>query len=89
MIKQHEILLANVETRSDQIYVTIYNEKYFKFDMFDDHNVIYNINDDRFYQQFKKTKKIKGAYNNEYTPKYFKTENECLQFLKNIGIEEV
>jgi len=84
-------LLCNVETRQKQIYVTLFNSNYFSYEFpyFDDHDVIYKVDNDDFYKNFKKTRKIKGDYNNSYKPIKFKTEFECLSYLKTIGIEEV
>jgi hypothetical protein len=84
-------LLCNVETRQKQIYVTLYNEKYFNYEYpyFDDHDLIYKVDNEDFYENFKKIRKIKRDYNNSYKPIKFKTEFECLKYLKSIGIDEV
>ena len=84
-------LLCDVETRNKQIYVTLFNSNYFKYEYpyFDDHDVIYKVDNDDFYKNFKQTRKIKRDYNNEYKPIKFKTEFECLKYLKSIGIEEI
>ena len=84
-------LLCNVETRNKQIYVTLYNSNYFSYEFpyFDDHDVIYKVDNEDFYKNFKKTRKIKGDYNNSYKPIKFKTEFECLTYLKEIGIDEI
>lgn len=90
MITSKETLLVNVETRcDDKIYVTLYNEKYFKFEFFDDHDVIYKVKNEDFHKEFKKLKNVKGDYNNSYVPINFKSETECLEFLTSIGINEV
>jgi len=84
-------LLCNVETRNKQIYVSLFNYNYFNYEYpyFDDHDVIYKVDNEDFYKNFKKIRKIKGDYNNSYKPIKFKTELECLIYLKSIGIDEV
>ncbi len=87
-----EDLEYDIETRpygdpNGKIYICLFHKKYFKYDNFDDHDNIYNINNGKFYQEFKKLPYVKGEYNNEYTPVRFKTEEECNNFLKSIGLE--
>lgn len=86
-------LLYDIETRpygskNGQIYVAIFNEDYFLKGI-DDHDVVYNVNNPSFHKEFKKAPFVKGAYNNEYIPINFKTEDECKKFLDSIGIESI
>lgn len=84
-------LLCNVETRIKQIHVTLFNQDYFNCELtyFDDHDITYKVSNEDFYENFKKIRKIKGDYNNTYKPIKFKTERECLIYLKSIGIDEI
>lgn len=81
-------LLYCMETRRGKIYVTLFHKRYFDEENFDDHDVVYKI-DNKFYKEFKETPYVKGSYNNEYNPVNFKTENECEVFLNSIGLISV
>jgi hypothetical protein len=87
------VLLYDIDVRDSgsvkQIFVCFFNEMYFKYDWFDDHDIIYKINKDKFYKEFKKLKHEKGEYNNEYVSLNFKTEDECRVFLNFIGFKSV
>ena len=87
-------LQYDIETRpygdpNGKIYICLFHERYFRDDYFDDHDTIYKIDNDKFYQEFKKLPYMKGGYNNEYTPIRFKTEEECNNFLNSIGLQRV
>ena len=89
-----EDLEYDIETRpygdpNGKIYICLFHKKYFKDDYFDDHDIIYKIDNDKFYQEFKKLPYVKGEYNNEYTPIRFETEEECNNFLNSIGLQRV
>ena len=47
------------------------------------------IDNDKFYQEFKKLPYVEGEYNNEYNPARFNTEEECINFLNSIGLKRV
>jgi hypothetical protein len=84
----------DIETRpygdpNGKIYICLFHERHFRDDYFDDHNTIYKIDNDKFYQEFKKLPYMKGGYNNEYAPIRFKTEEECNIFLNSIGLKRV
>lgn len=86
-------LLYDIETRpygnaDGEIYVALFHKKYFTNDRFDDHDVVYNINDIQFYQEFKRVFNENG-YDNEFKPIKLKTESDCIKFLNSIGLEKV
>jgi hypothetical protein len=87
-------LLYDIESRpfgnpNAKIYVCIFHQRYFKDEYFDDHDIIYKIDNVKFYKEFKKLRYVKGGYNNEYRPVRFKTEEDCINFLDSIGLQRV